>query len=189
MTLVEYEAYKQRPAWQGQFCVVKYESCAECGRLFTTRYANQVLCSDDECRRKYQSRQSSETIMRRYHADPAFKAKITFAAHNRRASKLGLEGIATRENLVALLYERDRAICGICGAEVVELDGPMRPSIDHTIPVSRGGPHALHNLQLAHYRCNLSKHDNLPPAEIVEVVCLAHKMITGQDLFSRLTGP
>jgi 5-methylcytosine-specific restriction endonuclease McrA len=192
MTLAEYEAHvptHERIPANGWVDAVSIErrSCPGCGQEFWAHHG-MLLCGDEECRRKYQSRQSSETIMRRYHADPAFRAEILFKAHNRRAGKLGLEGITTRENLIALLYKRDRALCGICGGEVVELTGPMRPSIDHTIPVSRGGPHALHNLQLAHYRCNLSKHDNLPPAEIVEVVCLAHEMLTGQDLFSILTG-
>lgn len=35
----------------------------------------------------------------------------------------------------------------------------MRPSIDHIVPLSQGGTHELANVQLAHYRCNLSKNN------------------------------
>lgn len=37
-----------------------------------------------------------------------------------------------------------------------------RPTFDHIMPVSKGGPDTLENLQLAHAACNKAKADNMP---------------------------
>ncbi|MGV8973360.1 MAG: HNH endonuclease [Rhodoglobus sp.] len=34
----------------------------------------------------------------------------------------------------------------------------MRRSLDHIIPLARGGWHAMDNVALAHLRCNITKH-------------------------------
>jgi hypothetical protein len=117
--------------------------------------------------------------MRRYRADPVFRALVTSKAQNRRVSKLGLDGITQPANLLAWLYARDNGVCGICDEAVTELEGPMRPSIDHIIPLSRGGLHVPANLWLAHYRCNLEKHAQMPDDEIVQVVLRAIEMTEG----------
>jgi len=65
------------------------------------------------------------------------------------------------------LYERDRGICYLCG-EVCDWDdkeerggviicGNLYPSIDHVIPLSRGGDHSWQNVKLAHRICNTRK--------------------------------
>ena len=41
--------------------------------------------------------------------------------------------------------------------------GPNYPSIDHLIPVARGGLHAWSNVRLAHFKCNVDKSDTLLP--------------------------
>lgn len=56
-------------------------------------------------------------------------------------------------------------ICGICGLPVdmnLKYPNPMCPSIDHIIPIAKGGhPSALENLQLVHLGCNRSKGDKI----------------------------
>ena len=51
------------------------------------------------------------------------------------------------------IYTRDRGICGICG-KVVHIS---KASIDHIVPISKGGAHDFSNVQLAHLKCNLKK--------------------------------
>lgn len=51
------------------------------------------------------------------------------------------------------IMARDRMRCGLCGKPVKESE----LSFDHIIPLSAGGPHTEHNLQIAHLRCNLRK--------------------------------
>lgn len=51
-------------------------------------------------------------------------------------------------------------LCGICN-EKVDLDvkhpDPLFGSIDHIVPLAKGGSNDLDNLQIAHLKCNLSK--------------------------------
>jgi len=69
-------------------------------------------------------------------------------------------------------FERNRKkilasenICAICGQEVdtkLKYPHPMSATVDHIIPVSKGGhPSDLSNLQLAHFYCNRQKSDKL----------------------------
>lgn len=73
-------------------------------------------------------------------------------------------------------YERHKkrilateTICGICGQPVdksLKYPAPGSPTIDHIIPISRGGhPYALENLQLAHFRCNRLKFNQMTTDE------------------------
>lgn len=58
-----------------------------------------------------------------------------------------------------------QTICGICGKPVdfsYKTPHPLSPTVDHIIPVSKGGhPSDLSNLQLAHRCCNREKADKL----------------------------
>jgi len=52
-----------------------------------------------------------------------------------------------------VVFARDGWICGICGLPVAAVDA----SLDHIVPIAKGGPHAYGNCQTAHLKCNLSK--------------------------------
>lgn len=58
-----------------------------------------------------------------------------------------------------------QTVCGICGKPVdfsLKWPHPLSKTIDHIIPVDRGGhPSDLSNLQLAHFTCNRQKSDKL----------------------------
>ena len=56
------------------------------------------------------------------------------------------------------IYTRDRGICGICG----EFVPPNEATIDHIVPISKGGTYAPENLQCCCRRCNQLKADALP---------------------------
>lgn len=58
------------------------------------------------------------------------------------------------------IADRDGWRCGLCGGRVSKdrrHPDPLCPSIDHVIPLARGGTNDPDNLQLAHLRCNLRK--------------------------------
>ena len=78
----------------------------------------------------------------------------------RRAVDRGAE--ADRIDLMSL-YARDEGCCGICG-EAIEFDFA---SVDHIVPIARGGAHKWDNVQLAHLLCNQRKGVSMPLAETV----------------------
>ena len=58
------------------------------------------------------------------------------------------------------VVSRDGIACGICFAPVdlgLSYPEPLSSSIDHVIPLARGGEHSLANAQLAHLACNAQK--------------------------------
>ena len=65
------------------------------------------------------------------------------------------------------VYERDGGICHICGGlcdwddsewkNEVFVVGRLYPTIDHVIPIARGGKHEWSNVRLAHLSCNSQK--------------------------------
>lgn len=87
-------------------------------------------------------------------------------SHRHRAKKYGCEydpGV-TLKKLVA----RDGLECKICG-QMCDWDdhswskysGPLYPSIDHIVPMSKGGGHVWENVQVAHIICNSEKGDRI----------------------------
>lgn len=62
------------------------------------------------------------------------------------------------------IYERDRWRCQLCGRKVnpdIQVPHPRAATLDHIVPVSRGGSHDEANLQLAHFGCNSKKRNKV----------------------------
>ncbi|MGB3707611.1 HNH endonuclease [Gordonia sp. (in: high G+C Gram-positive bacteria)] len=58
------------------------------------------------------------------------------------------------------VFQRDGWICSLCGDPVdpeLAYPDPRSASIDHTIPISRGGDHVLANVTCSHLDCNIRK--------------------------------
>lgn len=62
--------------------------------------------------------------------------------------------------------------CAICGRPVdfdKRFPDPWSPTVDHIIPVAKGGaPASLENLQLAHFQCNRIKGTKLVEPQLKE---------------------
>jgi 5-methylcytosine-specific restriction endonuclease McrA len=130
----------------------KCGDCAACGHQFVT------IGGDVTCSRSCSS--SRATDMRRE------------AAHRRRARKRS----AYRSPVVrSAIYLRDNYTCQLC-MEPMDMDAivphPYAPTIDHTIPLARGGTHEPSNVQAAHFICNSYKSDRLP-AEMAGMMAAA----------------
>lgn len=68
-----------------------------------------------------------------------------------RARRLGIEF----DDTITLveIFKRARGICHLCNKWVQ----PRHASLDHLMPVSRGGLHVWTNVGLTHLKCNLRK--------------------------------
>jgi len=127
--------------------------CSQCGRLFIPQHGKQTLCSD-ECRRRARSKISNQHKEHRLHPGNIIHKDITLEK----------------------LYKRDSGVCYICGRtcdwqDFIVKDGTVicgdnYPSIEHVMPLSKGGLHSWDNVKLACRRCNTLKSDTLPVAEI-----------------------
>lgn len=48
-------------------------------------------------------------------------------------------------------------VCGLCGHRIKKVD----LTVDHIVPLSRGGSHDISNLRLVHAKCNVIKGNDL----------------------------
>lgn len=121
----------------------KMHPCVVCG----TKTINQKYCSET-CRKRAYNKQK-ET--------------------NRRIKIMAQ--MVDKDITLESLYKRDRGLCHICGLAcswddyIVDSNqkqcGEWYPSIDHVIPLSKGGLHSWNNVKLAHRRCNSIKSDKI----------------------------
>lgn len=71
-------------------------------------------------------------------------------SRRRRAEKLGAE---TEHVSLDDVVARDGDACYLCGRETDRDDR----TLDHVVPLTRGGGHTLSNVRVAHRRCNSKK--------------------------------
>lgn len=87
----------------------------------------------------------------------------------KKSHRLGSERSQFESNKKKILASQE--ICGICGRPVdksIKYPHPLSPTVDHIIPIARGGSSDLENLQLAHRCCNRQKSDKLIETKVVE---------------------
>ena len=86
------------------------------------------------------------------------------------ARRTRIQGVMIDKDItLEALYKRDGGACHICGLQCnyndyvvrggIVITGEYYPSIDHVIPLAKGGKHSWVNVRLAHRRCNSCKSD------------------------------
>lgn len=162
--------------------------CPYCGIEFTPIYPNQICCcmkhgdmfykanKGNQLKREKRAiekankgpffcRECAKEFVPIPHThSPAYcckKHKRRFEHRKRRLLEYGLKpSLYTREQI----FERDQFTCHLCNqplnmnARFPNLD---YPTIDHVIPLSKGGSDALDNIKAAHFGCNVSKSDRI----------------------------
>lgn len=81
--------------------------------------------------------------------------------HTSRARRYGCE----RETVInSVVFDRNGWLCQQCGCECIKPDGDWNPrwaTLDHIVPLSRGGSHTYANTQLLCSQCNTAKSDSV----------------------------
>lgn len=143
--------------------------CPCCGISFFSQYGSCVYCSE-KCKRKAKRERFREKNPEKY-KERVKKHRNHGNRHISRAKKYGCDyeyGIT-----LAKVIAKDNNICQICGEPCDRTSkewgsaGLLYPSIDHIVPLSRGGSHTWDNVQLAHLICNSYKSDNTVKREEV----------------------
>ncbi|WP_406122931.1 HNH endonuclease [Streptomyces canus] len=131
-------------------------SCARCSTAFTPKQSDSIFCSRLCSRRVSYIRHREQRIAAAAawaRANPELRAAIAaqYKAARRAWEKLNPDsvGIAPRDWRKLVRHYRHR--CAYCGGN----QGGLH--MDHVIPLSRGGRHAIGNVLPACQGCNLSK--------------------------------
>lgn len=162
--------------------------CAYCPTLIASPRA--VQCGAPDCKRRFNA-DRMRTWNRAYREEHGVRyATLNYAEqqrasdHRRRQEKPHWRQLyperaaaadARRRVLVANartieafapidVHTRDNWTCKLCRQPIdpsIAWPDPMSPSVDHIVPLSRGGAHAMSNVQSAHLGCNSSKGDRL----------------------------
>lgn len=123
------------------------KTCVVCGIEFhpLATHKNQKTCGSDKCQQRLDIMHKTVTGKRK-------------DIHGRR--KAVIRGAEAEKIDVLFVFERDKWVCQICGQPVdpsIEYPDLRCKSIDHIVPLSKGGKHTTENVQLAHLVCNISK--------------------------------
>lgn len=116
----------------------RVESCRNCRECFSPTSHCQVFCSKS-CNLTWW------TMRRRVRLDSSF-----------------IEGVSLK-----YVFRKCNGICQLCQQPVDptisrKTSTPMMGTIDHIIPITKGGKHERANVQLAHFGCNSRKRNLLP---------------------------
>jgi len=150
-------------------------SCEVCAGVFTAKRSDARFCSEkcaesvrgccsaNGCDRGVRARGMCAMHWRRWARAEGREVSVWDDRrrnnyHRRRAREQG--SASGSRAFLADVLERDGSSCSLCGESVdLSLTWPdqLSKSIDHVVPLSKGGSHDLSNCRLAHLGCNVRK--------------------------------
>ena len=147
------------------------------GKGHSDRKQSQEKISDEELREAAQTltcreialkyNMSDERVFRRARAlGIALDTKGTGGKWRTRAKRYGCTEFDKTISLKAVVTKYG-GVCQICGRPTDWEDiagghiGRAYPTVDHIVPLSKGGAHTWENVQLAHMSCNAGKCDRM----------------------------
>lgn len=87
--------------------------------------------------------------------------KILDKNHRRRAKLRNAPDVEKIDRLA--IYDRDGGVCHICGKKV----SAKSFTLDHLVPIARGGSHIATNVRVAHGSCNSRRGADRLPAQLI----------------------
>ena len=128
-----------------------WRECPTCKTNFQITNNHNKFCSS-ECFQKSRPKGNGENI--------ELKRKRDLMHNNIRRVRKSHNGTIEKFTNIEI-YNRYKWVCHICNKKInSDLKWPhrMSVSIDHIIPISKGGSHTRANVKPAHLSCNVSKH-------------------------------
>lgn len=125
------------------------------------------ICSEENCNRPHLARGLCSLHYQRL---PHCKLSVAKSHKTERQRQLQRDRCGKRRALKAncfvemvrlpIVLERDDWVCHICGEKIMKEEkfpSQRSPSLDHVIPLSKGGLHSYANVKAAHLVCNTRK--------------------------------
>lgn len=171
----------EREGWK---CKIEINKCAQCGNIFVSRYKR--LCCSYTCDMRYgyekyyynksNNKRKCRLCGNEFNIKLRSKEPIAFCSDDckkeserqkKRDAKLNRDK-RIRKNLKdhivsKRVFMRDGLRCKICGKKLrmdKQVPHPLAPTIDHIIPLSKGGEHSYLNVRSAHFQCNTKRGAN-----------------------------
>lgn len=97
-------------------------------------------------------------------AKPALYREIHRGSHDRRRARILSLPTETFRN--SEIFARDNWTCHLCKGPVdpdLKYPNPMSASLDHVVPIARGGSHTRGNVACSHLKCNVIKNARSHP--------------------------
>lgn len=145
---------KEKEFWSQNFSQKKITFCKNCGAIL---WNGKSTCSISCCV-AYNNKQKKDRRLRK------------------------IRGVKVSYIDIKRLFARDRGVCWICGKRCdfkdykttdkgVFIAGNSYPSIDHVVPLSKGGVHSWDNVRLACRGCNSrrgNREQTAPPRKMLD---------------------
>lgn len=143
---------------------VAFKCCEDCGSIIS--FGHRRLC--DSCREQHKKKAQHKYVSEQSRlADVKRRARMRKVKHDKGLTK-------------QKLYERDNGICYLCGKLCDWNDGKWEngvfkvgktyPTVEHLIPIFKGGDDTWDNVKLACHSCNSKKGrkslEEYPPCQV-----------------------
>jgi len=150
-------------------------SCLYCGAEFNTKFSQRSKYCSERCAHLYLygREEPKDTVKLCDWCGKEFETRYSDAraccyAHSRKLVKWErrqrMRAIIHSQYSRYEIFSKDNFVCHICGSSI-DMDAvapaPLSPSIDHVVPISKGGDDTFDNVKAAHFICNSIKSDRL----------------------------
>ncbi len=134
------------------------KQCRWCGKAFPSRNKAQLTCNK-KCSQKWQANVNRDRVIARVNAWAAanperFARRMAAGRARRRAVVANAHAALVTDRDLRRLKERQRNCCAYCGQR-------KALTLEHVVPLARGGAHSIGNLLWACRSCNCSKRQRL----------------------------
>jgi hypothetical protein len=179
-----------------------FRDCVVCGDRFVTSRKPRVICTRRECHLEINRRKEHEIRTRAprpictclecgLEFIPAAADKRRLFCSHKCCSRAGGRDTKARRKLIIKsrggygiqstairftdVWDRTGGYCHICGKLCArrEMRLELKPTLDHVMPLSRGGSHLMPNAAVAHFICNAFKGDRPLTPELSHCCALA----------------
>lgn len=156
------ELRRRRATW-------KYCNAAACQSVMKARFRESgPRCSTPSC----DSPVIAKGLCGSHYSKVWRSENLDRSRDNRRARKARVRDAFVEPVLASEVFERDGWICGLCSAPISRdavWPDLLSPSVDHIVPLSRGGEHSMANVQASHLSCNSRKQASVPVEAVASV--------------------